>query len=176
MMMATGLWRTHILIGLVLLTMAIGLVFISATTTPAYAITAEEMLANPVLEERARNLSKQLRCLVCQNQSIDDSDADLARDLRREVRSQIAAGASDDTIIKQLRAKYGDYVLLNPPLDQATLFLWLSPLGFILLGGLIVMMARRQRGAAIATELDAAERARIEKMLASRDSENRPKT
>ena len=176
MMTANGLWRTHILIGIALLNMAIGLVLISATTTPAYAITAEEMLANPVLEERARNLSKQLRCLVCQNQSIDDSDADLARDLRREVRSQIAAGASDDTIIKQLRAKYGDYVLLNPPLDQATLFLWLSPLGFILLGGLIVMMARRQRGAAIATELDAAERARIEKMLASRDSENRPKT
>ena len=176
MMIATGLWRTHILIGLVLLNMAIGLVSISATTTPAYAITAEEMLANPVLEERARNLSKQLRCLVCQNQSIDDSDADLARDLRREVRSQIAAGTSDDAIIEQLRAKYGDYVLLNPPLDQATLFLWLSPLGFILLGGLIVMMARRQRGAAIATELDAAERARIEKMLASRDSENRPKT
>ena len=67
-------------------------------------------------------------------------------------------------------------MLLNPPLDQATLFLWLSPLGFILLGGLIVMMARRQRGAAITTELDAAERARIEKMLASRDIENRPKT
>jgi len=176
MMMATGFWRSHTLIGLVLLNMAIGLVFISATITPARAITAEEMLANPVLEERARNLSKQLRCLVCQNQSIDDSDADLARDLRREVRSQIAAGTSDDAIIDQLRAKYGDYVLLNPPLDQATLFLWLSPLGFILLGGLIVMMARRQRGAAIATELDAAERARIEKMLASRDSENRPKT
>ena len=176
MMTATGLWRTHILIGIALLNMAIGLVLIGATTTPAYAITAEEMLANPVLEERARNLSKQLRCLVCQNQSIDDSDADLARDLRREVRSQIAAGTSDDAIIDQLRAKYGDYVLLNPPLDQATLFLWLSPLGFILLGGLIVMMARRQRGAAIATELDAAERARIEKMLASRDSENRPKT
>ena len=176
MMMATGLWRTHTLIGIALLNMAIGLVFISATITPARAITAEEMLANPVLEERARNLSKQLRCLVCQNQSIDDSDADLARDLRREVRSQIAAGTSDGAIIDQLRAKYGDYVLLNPPLDQATLFLWLSPLGFILLGGLIVMMARRQRGAAIATELDAAERARIEKMLASRDSENRPKT
>ena len=175
-MTATDLWRTHILIGIALLNMAIGLVLISATTTPAYAITAEEMLANPVLEERARNLSKQLRCLVCQNQSIDDSDADLARDLRREVRSQIAAGTSDDAIIDQLRAKYGDYVLLNPPLDQATLFLWLSPLGFILLGGLIVMMARRQRGATIATKLDAAERARIEKMLASRDSENRPKT
>ena len=176
MMMATGLRRTHILIGLVLLNMAIGIVFISVTTTPAHAITAEEMLANPVLEERARNLSKQLRCLVCQNQSIDDSDADLARDLRREVRSQIAAGTSDDAIIDQLRAKYGDYVLLNPPLYRATLFLWLSPLGFIILGGLIVMMARRQRGATIANELDAAERARVEKMLASRDSENRPKT
>ena len=176
MMTASGLWRTPILIGIALLNMAIGLVLISATTTPAYAITAEEMLANPVLEERARNLSKQLRCLVCQNQSIDDSDADLARDLRREVRSQIAAGTSDDAIIDQLRAKYGDYVLLNPPLDRATLFLWLSPLGFIILGGLIVMMARRQRGAAIANELDAGERARIKKMLASRDSENRPKT
>ena len=176
MMMATGLWRTHILIGLVLLNMGIGLVFISVTTTPAHAITAEEMLAKPVLEERARNLSKQLRCLVCQNQSIDDSDADLARDLRREVRSQIAAGTSDDAIIDQLRAKYGDYVLLNPPLYRATLFLWLSPLGFIILGGLIVMMARRQRGAAIANELNAAERARVEKMLASRDSENRPKS
>ena len=176
MMMATGLRRTHIFIGLVLLNVAIGLVFISVTTTPAHALTAEEMLANPVLEERARNLSKQLRCLVCQNQSIDDSDADLARDLRREVRGQIAAGTSDDAIIDQLRAKYGDYVLLNPPLDRATLFLWLSPLGFIILGGLIVMMARRQRGAAIANELDAAERARVEKMLASRDSENRPKS
>ena len=176
MMMATGLRRPHIFIGLVLLNVAIGLVFISVTTTPVHAITAEEMLANPVLEERARNLSKQLRCLVCQNQSIDDSDADLARDLRREVRSQIAAGTSDDAIIDQLRAKYGDYVLLNPPLDRATLFLWLSPLGFIILGGLIVMMARRQRGAAIANELDAAERARVEKMLASRDSENRPKS
>ena len=176
MMMAKGLWRTHIVIGIALMNMAIGLLFISATTTPARAITAEEMLANPVLEERARNLSKQLRCLVCQNQSIDDSDADLARDLRREVRSQIAAGTNDDAIIDQLRAKYGDYVLLNPPLDQATLFLWFSPLGFFILGGLIVLIARRQRGAAIANELNAAERARIEKMLASRDGENRPKT
>ena len=176
MMTAKVLWRTHTLIGLVLLNMAIGLLFVSATTTPARAITAEEMLVNPALEERARNLSKQLRCLVCQNQSIDDSDADLARDLRREVRNQVAAGTSDDAIIDQLRAKYGDYVLLNPPLDRSTLVLWLSPLGFIILGGLIVMMARRQRGAAIANELDAGERARIEKMLASRDSENRPKT
>ena len=111
-MMATGFWRSHTLIGLVLLNMAIGLLFISATTTPAHAITAEEMLANPVLEERARNLSKQLRCLVCQNQSIDDSDADLARDLRREVRSQIAAGTSDDAIICLLYTSDAATILL----------------------------------------------------------------
>ena len=96
MMTTTALWRNQIIIGLALVNMAIGILSISTISTPAHAITAEEMLANPELEERARNLSKQLRCLVCQNQSIDDSDADLARDLRREVRSQISAGTSDD--------------------------------------------------------------------------------
>jgi len=141
-------------------------------TTAANAITAEEMLANPELEERARNLSKQLRCLVCQNQSIDDSDADLARDLRREVRSQIAAGDSDEAIIDQLQQKYGDYVLLNPPLDLATMFLWLAPFAFMLLGGVIVLMARRQSGTESINELDATERAKIEKMLASRNGRN----
>ena len=163
-------WRHWVIICFASLGAVLGVAMIS----PANAITAEEMLANPALEERARNLSKQLRCLVCQNQSIDDSDADLARDLRREVRSQIAAGTSDDAIIDQLRQKYGDYVLLNPPLDRATLFLWLAPLGFILLGGVIVMLARRQRAATV-TDLDAAERARIDKMLASRDHQNGPK-
>ena len=145
-------------------------------TTAANAITAEEMLANPQLEERARNLSKQLRCLVCQNQSIDDSDADLARDLRREVRSQIAAGDSDDAIIDQLRQKYGDYVLLNPPLDPATMFLWLAPFAFMVLGGVIVLVARRQRGIEDVNELDASERAKIEKLLASRNDRDEPKT
>ena len=151
-------------------------ILFASFSSSVFAIDTGLAFEDSKLQDRYEKLISEVRCLVCQNQSIDDSDADLARDLRREVRSQIAAGTSDGAIIDQLRAKYGDYVLLNPPLDQATLFLWLSPLGFILLGGLIVMMARRQRGAAIATELDAAERARIEKMLASRDSENRPKT
>ena len=92
-------------------------------TIPALAITPEEILGDPKLEARARALSKQLRCLVCQNQSIDDSDADLAYDLRIEVRRQITAGRSDEIIIDQIRQKYGDYVLFNPPLDRGTVFL-----------------------------------------------------
>ena len=93
--------------------------------------------------KRARALSKQLRCLVCQNQSIDDSDADLAHDLRIEVRRQITAGRSDEIIIDQIRQKYGDYVLFNPPLDRGTVFLWLAPIGFVGLAVLIIVLARR---------------------------------
>ena len=89
----------------------IALTLIAGTPGSAGAIIAEEMLADPALESRARNLSKQLRCLVCQNQSIDDSDADLARDLRIEVRKQLTTGASDAEILERLRLTYGDYVL-----------------------------------------------------------------
>ena len=94
---------------------AIILIWQGLFSLPSQAITAEEMLADPALESRARGLSKQLRCLVCQNQSIDDSDADLARDLRREVRQQLLAGADDATILDRIRQTYGDYVLLKPP-------------------------------------------------------------
>ena len=115
-----------------------------ATIGTAHALTAEEMLADPALESRARNLSKQLRCLVCQNQSIDDSDADLAKDLRREVRTQLVAGQTDAAILSDLRAKYGDYVLLAPPLARDTMALWLAPVGFILLGIAITLGMRRR--------------------------------
>ena len=115
-----------------------------ATVGTAHALTAEEMLADPALESRARNLSKQLRCLVCQNQSIDDSDADLAKDLRREVRTQLVAGQTDAAILSDLRAKYGDYVLLAPPLARDTMALWLAPVGFILLGIAITLGMRRR--------------------------------
>ena len=126
---------------------------VSAVMTPmvstAYALTAEEMLADPALENRARTLSKQLRCLVCQNQSIDDSDADLAKDLRREVRSQLVQGKTDAAILADLRAKYGDFVLLAPPMAKNTLALWLAPIGFLLLGiGITLGMRRRASGAA----------------------------
>ena len=113
---------------------------------PAVAVTPEEMLADPALEERARTLSKQLRCLVCQNQSIDDSDADLARDLRIEVRRQLSSGASDDQIIANLRATYGDYVLLNPPVSPGTYILWGAPVAILIGGAAIILAARRRRG------------------------------
>ena len=141
-------------------------------TMPALAITPEEMLDDPKLEARARALSKQLRCLVCQNQSIDDSDADLARDLRIEVRRQINAGQSDETIIDQIRQKYGDYVLFNPPLDRGTVFLWLAPIGFVGLAVLIIVLARRNLHTLASPDLGASDRARIEAMLVTRSSAN----
>ena len=134
-------------------------------TIPAMAITPEEILGDPKLEARARALSKQLRCLVCQNQSIDDSDADLARDLRIEVRRQITAGRSDEIIIEQIHQKYGDYVLFNPPLDRGTVFLWLAPIGFVGLGVLIIVLARRKLPVTDSPDLGASDRTRIETML-----------
>ena len=134
-------------------------------TLPALAITPEEILGDPKLEARARALSKQLRCLVCQNQSIDDSDAGLARDLRIEVRRQITAGRSDEIIIDQIRQKYGDYVLFNPPLDRGTVFLWLAPIGFVGLGVLIIVLARRKLPVTASPDLGASDRTRIETML-----------
>ncbi len=141
-------------------------------TTPALAITPEEILVDPKLEARARALSKQLRCLVCQNQSIDDSDADLARDLRTEVRRQISAGRSDEVIIDQIRQKYGDYVLFNPPLDRGTAFLWLAPIGFFGLGVSIIVLARRSLPIPASPDLGASDHARIETMLITRNSAN----
>ena len=140
-------------------------------TIPALAITPEEILGDPKLEARARALSKQLRCLVCQNQSIDDSDADLARDLRIEVRRQITAGRSDEIIIDQIRQKYGDYVLFNPPLDRGTVFLWLAPIGFVGLGVLIIVLARRKLPVTASPDLGASDRTRIETMLVTRSNE-----
>ena len=128
----------------------------------ANAITAEEMLADPVLENRARNLSQQLRCLVCQNQSIDDSDADLAKDLRREVRAQLVQGKTDQAILSDLRAKYGDFVLLAPPLAKNTMALWLAPIGFLLLGIGITLSARRRALPTAHSPISQADRAQIQ--------------
>ena len=102
------------------------------------AISPEEQLADPVLEERARDLSKNLRCLVCQNQSIDDSDAELAVDLRGQVRQLIKQGQTDTEILNILRDRYGDYILLKPPASSSTYLLWLAPL-LIILGGLLLV-------------------------------------
>ena len=109
--------------------------FLGLSPFSVAAISPEEQLADPVLEERARDLSKNLRCLVCQNQSIDDSDAELAVDLRGQVRQLIKQGQTDTEILNILRDRYGDYILLKPPVSSSTYLLWLAPL-LIILGGL----------------------------------------
>lgn len=94
---------------------------------PAVAVDPREVLADPVLEHRARDIGKELRCLVCQNQSIDDSDADLARDLRVIVRERLSAGDSDHEVMTYVTDRYGDFVLLKPPLKLGTYALWFGP-------------------------------------------------
>jgi cytochrome c-type biogenesis protein CcmH len=131
------------------------------------ATNPDEILRDPALEQRARELSKQLRCLVCQNQSIDDSDADLARDLRRLVREQLVAGRSDAEIIDYLTARYGDFVLLKPPVEPVTWGLWFGPAVVLLIAaaGLLVYLRRRRRVEDAPRPLSPEERARIEGLL-----------
>jgi len=114
-------------------------------TAPAVALLPEERLADPGLEERARSLSAQLRCLVCQNQSIDDSDSPFAQDLRRLIRQEISSGRTDDDIKFFLRERYGDYVLLSPPLSSSTLALWIAPFALLGIGVFGIALARRGR-------------------------------
>ncbi len=102
--------------------------------TPALAIQPDEILKDTVLEERARVISKELRCLVCQNQSIDDSDAPLARDLRVLVRERLQAGESNEEVMNFVVDRYGDFVLLRPPVKASTLVLWLSPVAALIVG------------------------------------------
>jgi cytochrome c-type biogenesis protein CcmH len=114
--------------------------------TPAFAVLPNEKLADPALEARARGLSQQLRCQVCQNQSIDDSNAPLAADLRRVVRERLSAGDSDDAILRFMAVRYGDYVLLKPPMRPETWALWFGPALILLVaaGGLAVYFRRRR--------------------------------
>jgi cytochrome c-type biogenesis protein CcmH len=113
---------------------------------PAFAVQPDEVLPDPVLEQRARQLSRELRCMVCQNQSIDDSDAPLARDLRILVRERLQAGDSDKQVLEFLTARYGDFVLLKPPLNWRTALLWGLPAAILVIGGVVLLAAiRRQR-------------------------------
>ena len=115
-----------------------------ALSAPAFAVQPDEIMSDPAKEARARALSRELRCMVCQNQSIDDSDAPLARDLRLLVRERIAAGDSDAQVVDFLVARYGQFVLLKPRLEGETLLLWLLP-PLVLLGGLLSLSDRRLR-------------------------------
>ena len=116
----------------------------------AYAVEPDEILPDPVLEARARDISKKLRCVVCQNQDIDSSNAGVARDLRLLVRERLVVGDSDAEVIEYIRARYGDYVLLKPPLEPATYALWFAPIAFVLIGVFVgggLLMSRRKQEA-----------------------------
>jgi cytochrome c-type biogenesis protein CcmH len=139
-----------------------------AGVVPALAVQPDEVMSNPAQETRARALSRELRCMVCQNQSIDDSDAPLARDLRLLVRERIAAGDSDAQVLDFLVARYGQFVLLKPRLGGATLLLWLVPPFVLLGGGLALWLAARRRrsDSAVATApLTPAEQERLHQAL-----------
>jgi cytochrome c-type biogenesis protein CcmH len=136
---------------------------------PAWSVQPDEMLADPVLEARARVLSQELRCLVCQNQSIDDSEAPLARDLRILLRERLKSGDSDRQVLDFLVARYGEFVLLKPPLGWRTALLWLGPPVLLVAGGLaLFIIARRRKLIAAASSgqtLTASEEARVAKLL-----------
>jgi cytochrome c-type biogenesis protein CcmH len=142
-------------------------------SSAAHAVQPDEIMADPLKEARARDLSRELRCMVCQNQSIDDSEAPLARDLRLLVRERIAAGDSDSQVIDFLVARYGEFVLLKPRFERQTLLLWLlTPLA--LAGGGLVLWRqgrRRARSAASQDQLEAAlsadEEARLHRLMAA---------
>jgi cytochrome c-type biogenesis protein CcmH len=139
----------------------------------AHAVQPDEMMADPAKESRARELSRELRCMVCQNQSIDDSEAPLARDLRLLVRERIAAGDSNAQVIDFLVARYGEFVLLKPRMEPQTLLLWLLPPLALAGGGLVLWRSGRRRSKSAAAEaqsppkLTADEEARLQRLMAT---------
>jgi cytochrome c-type biogenesis protein CcmH len=150
------------------------LVLTSAPGDRALAVKPDEVLADAALEARAREISKGLRCLVCQNQSIDDSDAELARDLRVLVRQRLKAGDSDEAVFRFVVDRYGDFVLLKPPMKPVTYVLWFGPL-LILLGAMaaLVFFFIRRRRAPIAASpaLSADDQRRLEALLGDDEDE-----
>lgn len=141
----------------------------------ARAVNPEEMLDDPALEERARDISRNLRCLVCKNQSIDDSDADLAADLRRTVRERLTEGDSNSEVMDYVVERYGDFVLLRPPVKPETWLLWYGPALILLIAMASVVWFYRQRRkdervAATSAPLSEEEQARINALLDDSDS------
>ncbi|WP_286829110.1 MULTISPECIES: cytochrome c-type biogenesis protein [Kordiimonas] len=138
-----------------------------ALTVAALAVAVDEKpLEDPAKEAMARELMKELRCVVCQNQSIEDSNADIARDLRQIVRERIAMGDTPDNVKAYLVDRYGDYVLLEPPLKPTTYFLWGSP--FIFLGFVVYMVLRSRKKPVAPVPLSAEEQAELDKILGKR--------
>ena len=137
---------------------------------PIMAVEPNERLADPLLEERARMLSQNIRCLVCQNQSIDDSNATLAKDLRVLVREKLTAGATNDEIFDFLVDRYGDFILLNPPFKPTTYVLWYGPLIFLIFGILmVVLIMKRSNRRSFEKPLSQEEQASLSKLLEQKD-------
>jgi cytochrome c-type biogenesis protein CcmH len=155
------------------LLLALALMMAPIWAAPAWAVEPDEILDDPVLEARARALSQEIRCLVCQNEPIDSSNADLARDLRILIRERMVAGDSDDDVKAFLVARYGDYVLLDPPLKLTTYALWFGPAAILLLGGFGVFrfFSGGRRSTPAPAPLSAKERARLDRLL---DGETEP--
>lgn len=143
--------------------------FLMCLLTPSLtmAVQPDEMLTDPVLEARARTISAGLRCMVCQNQSIDDSDADLAHDLRLLVRQRLQAGDGDEAVRRYLVERYGDYILLNPPLKNSTLILWMGPpvVGMFAIVFVGLMLRRRKNDEEMTRPLSMAEGERLKELF-----------
>jgi cytochrome c-type biogenesis protein CcmH len=157
--------------------LALALAIVLSAAAPALAVQPDEILPDKALEQRARSLSAGLRCLVCQNQSIDDSNAALARDLRMVVRERLVAGDSDGQVMDYVVARYGEFVLLKPPVKAETLLLWTSPFVLLAIGFLwLLLRARTQRAAALtdAPALTDEERRALERALAQARGDEAP--
>jgi cytochrome c-type biogenesis protein CcmH len=125
--------------------LAISIVGFAVAASGAFALDANGQLEDPALQARFEDITKDLRCLVCQNESVADSNAQLAGDLRRQVREMLVAGKSDDDIFKFMTDRYGDFVRFKPPLEPKTLLIWGAPFIMVILGGFIVVRIARQR-------------------------------
>ena len=144
----------------------LSLIVVLLCATQALAVLPHEQLDDPALEARAREISRELRCQVCQNQSIDDSNAPLAADLRRLVRERLKSGDTDDQVFSYLTQRYGDYILLRPPLRADTIVLWFGPAAALLVAVIaIALYMRRQRGAPVAAPLTPEEERRLSHLL-----------
>jgi len=149
-----------------LLALALALLALPALAPAAQAVEPSEMLPDPALEARARDIGRNLRCVVCQNQSIDDSAAEVAHDMRRAVRDRLSAGDGDTQVYAFMVARYGDYVLLKPPFKPGTLVLWLgAPVLLLVAGGALLVAARRRRAASTPQPLSDEEQRRLDALL-----------
>lgn len=140
---------------------------LAASAGPAFAVLPDEVLDDPALEERARDLSVLLRCMVCQNQSIDDSDAELARDLRVLVRERLVAGDTDDEVIAYIVSRYGEFVLLRPRFNYRNALLWGAPLLLLVAGGAAIAIRAGRPVQVKSPPLDAAEKKKLDDILNS---------